>query len=108
MLICIAVAATGVALFWAAPVLPLAGVGLAVTGLGVALLYPTTVSRTVAAWPHASDRAAARAALASGVAVGGAPLVLARLADLTGLRAAYLVVPLLLAALTARTLAART
>jgi MFS family permease len=108
MLICIAVAATGFALFWAAPVLPLAGVGLAVTGLGVALLYPTTVSRTVAAWPHASDRAAARAALASGVAVGGAPLVLARLADLTGLRAAYLVVPLLLAALTARTLAART
>ena len=63
-------------------VLPLAGVGLAVTGLGVALLYPTTVSRTVAAWPHAPDRAAARAALASGVAIGGAPFVLARLADL--------------------------
>ena len=107
MLVCTAVAAAGFAIFWLAPVLPLAGFGLAVTGLGVALLYPTTVSRTVAAWPHAPDRAAARAALASGVAIGGAPFVLARLADLVGLRAAYLVVPLLLAALAIRTLAAR-
>jgi MFS family permease len=108
MLACSAIAAAGFALFWSAPVLPLAAAGLAVTGLGVALLYPTTVSRTVAAWPHAPDRAAARAALASGAAIGGAPVVLARLADLTGLRLAYLIVPVLLAALTARTLAART
>jgi fucose permease len=107
MLVCAAVAAAGFAVFWSAPSLPVAGAGLAVTGLGVALLYPTTVSRTVAAWPHAPDRAAARAALASGVAIGGAPFVLAHLADLTGLRTAYLVVPLLLAALVVRTLAAR-
>jgi MFS family permease len=107
MLLCTGVAAAGFAIFWLAPVLPVAGVGLAVTGLGVALLYPTTVSRTVAAWPHAPDRAAARGALASGVAIGGAPFVLARLADLVGLRAAYLVVPLLLAALATRTIAAR-
>jgi MFS family permease len=106
MLVCTAVAASGFLVFWAAPMLPLAGVGLAVTGLGVALLYPTTVSRTVAAWPHAPDRAAARGALASGVAIGGAPFVLAHLADLVGLRAAYLVVPVLLAALAVRTLAA--
>ncbi|MGI5226554.1 MFS transporter [Actinoallomurus sp. CA-142502] len=107
MLVCVAVAAAGFAVFWTAPDLLLAGAGLLVTGLGVALLYPTTVSRTVAAWPHAPDRAAARAALASGVAIGGAPFVLAHLADLIGLRIAYLVVPLLLAALVARTLAAR-
>jgi MFS family permease len=107
MLSCIGVAAVGFLMFWSAPVLPLAAVGLAVTGLGVALLYPTTVSRTVAAWPHAHDRAAARAALASGIAIGGAPFVLARLADLTGLRAAYLIVPVLLAALAIRTLTAR-
>jgi MFS family permease len=108
MLLCVAVAGAGFLLFWSAPMLPLAAVGLAVAGLGVALLYPTTVSRTIAAWPHAPDRAAARAALASGVAIGGAPFVLARLADLTGLRAAYLVVPVLLVALAARTLTART
>jgi MFS family permease len=107
MLVCAAIAGAGFALFWSAPVLPLAGAGLALTGLGVALLYPTTVSRTVAAWPHAPDRAAARAALASGVAIGGAPFVLARLADWTGLRAAYLVVPVLLLALVARAVAAR-
>jgi MFS family permease len=107
MLCCIAVAGTGFVLFWAAPVLPLAAAGLAIAGLGVALLYPTTVSRTITAWPHAPDRAAARAALASGVAIGGAPFVLARLADLTGLRAAYLIVPVLLIALMVRTLTAR-
>ncbi|MDN3358907.1 MFS transporter [Actinomadura sp. DC4] len=106
-LICIGVAGAGFVIFWSAPVLSLAAVGLAVAGLGVALLYPTTVSRTIAAWPHAPDRAAARAALASGVAIGGAPFVLARLADLTGLRAAYLIVPVLLIALAAHTLTAR-
>src|SRR5262249_8738073 len=75
MLVCVAVAAAGFVLFWSAPWLALAGAGLALTGLGVALMYPTTVSRTVAAWPHAPDRAAARAALASGLAIGGAPFV---------------------------------
>jgi MFS family permease len=89
-------AAAGFAVFWAAPTLALAGVGLLLAGLGVALLYPATVSRAVAAWPHAPDRAAARAALASGLAIGGAPYLLARLADATGLRPAYLLVPVLL------------
>jgi MFS family permease len=107
ILVCTAVAAAGFVIFWSAPVLPLAGVGLAIAGLGVALLYPTTVARTVAAWPHAPDLAAARAALASGVAIGGAPFALAGLADLIGLRTAYLVVPLLLAALAIRATTAR-
>ena len=96
------VAAAGFAVFWAAATLPLAGAGLLLAGLGVALLYPTTVSRVVAAWPQAPDRAAARAALASGLAIGGAPYLLARLADGVGLRQAYLVVPVLLLALAAR------
>ncbi len=107
MLICIGVAAVGFAVFWSAPVLALSALGLAVAGSGVALLYPTTVSRTIAAWPHAPNRAAARAALASGLAIGGAPFLLAHLADQFGLRWAYLIVPVLLLALTVRTLAAR-
>jgi MFS family permease len=94
-------AAVGFAVFWAVPTLALAGAGLLVAGLGLALLYPATVSRAVAAWPHAPDRAAARAALASGLAIGGAPYLLARLADTTGLRPAYLLVPLLLLGLAA-------
>lgn len=107
LLTCTAIAAVGFALFWAAPTLPLAGVGLGVAGLGVALLYPTTVSRTVAAWPHAPDKAAARAAMASGVAIGGAPFLLARLSDTVSLRTAYLIVPALLIALAVRSVTAR-
>ncbi|WP_433182541.1 MFS transporter [Actinoallomurus sp. CA-150999] len=107
MLTCVAVAGGGFALFWAAPSLPLSGAGLAVAGLGVALLYPATVSRTVAAWPHAPDKAAARAAMASGLAIGGAPFLLARLSDTVSLRTAYLIVPALLIALAVRSVAAR-
>lgn len=97
------VAAAGFALFWSAPTLVVAAAGLAVTGLGVALLYPTIVSLVVATWPAAPDRAAARAALASGLAIGVTPFLLGRLSDAIGLRTAYLIVPALLVVLAART-----
>ncbi|MHB8588304.1 MAG: MFS transporter [Candidatus Dormibacteraceae bacterium] len=99
---CTACATAGFALFWAAPTLALAGAGLLLAGLGVALLYPTTVSRVLAAWPQATYRAAARAALASGIAIGGAPFLLAQLSDAIGLRAAFLIVPALLVVLAVR------
>jgi predicted MFS family arabinose efflux permease len=102
VLLCAAVAGAGFAIFWSAPSLSVAAAGLLVAGLGVALLYPTTVSRVVAAWPHAPDRAAARAALASGVAIGGAPFVLAQMSDATGLRTAFLIVPVMLLVLATR------
>jgi MFS family permease len=108
VLACCAVALFGFGLFWASPWLATSALGLLVAGAGIALLYPVTLARLVAAWPHAQDRAAARGALASGMAIGIAPLVLARLADEAGLRAAYLVVPallLLLVVQAARTLA---
>lgn len=102
-----AVAAIGFGVFWASPTLALAAAGLAVTGLGIALLYPTTVSRVVAAWPQAPDRAAARSVLASGLAIGVAPFVLGRLSDTTGLRTAYLIVPALLLLMALRGVQAR-
>jgi fucose permease len=102
VLACVAGATAGFALFWAAPTLALAAAGLLVAGLAVALLYPTTVSRVVGAWPQAPDRAAARAALASGLAIGGAPFLLAQLSDAIGLRAAFLIVPALLLVLAFR------
>lgn len=102
MLTCIAVAAVGFGIFWSSPALALSAAGLVVTGLGVALLYPTTVGRLVAAWPHAPDQASARAALGSGVAIGAAPFLLGRLSDAVGLRGAYLIVPVLLALLMLR------
>ena len=102
MLACSGVATAGFVLFWGAPNVVLAAAGLLVAGLGVALLYPTTVSRVVAVWPHAPDRAAARAALASGLAIGVAPFLLARLSDVISLRLAYLIVPALLLVLAVR------
>jgi MFS family permease len=102
ILACIAAALAGFALFWAAPNLTFAAAGLLVTGLGVALLYPTTVSRVIAAWPQAPDRASARAALGSGLAIGIAPFLLAQLSDRIGLRTAFLIVPVLLLVLAVR------
>ncbi|MBC6460837.1 MFS transporter [Actinomadura sp. HBU206391] len=89
-------ATAGFALFWAggAPVASIAG--LAVTGLGVALLYPVALAQTLAAWPSDPSRAAARCALASGVAIGAAPVLLGTLADAADLRVAVLLTPSLL------------
>ncbi|HXJ48234.1 MAG TPA: MFS transporter [Candidatus Acidoferrum sp.] len=101
-LTCAATAFAGFALFWAAPTLTLAAAGLLVTGLGVGLLYPTTVSRVIAAWPQAPDRASARAALGSGLAIGVAPFLLAQASDAIGLRLAFLIVPVLLLVLAVR------
>ncbi len=99
ILVACGVAVTGFAAFWAWPDVVGAAIGLLVAGGGIALLYPAGMARVVAAWPNDRDRAAARAALASGVAIGGAPFLLAALSDAFGLRAAYLIVPGLLIAL---------
>ncbi|TDC46886.1 MFS transporter [Actinomadura sp. KC345] len=96
-----AVGVAGFAVLWTAPA-PFAVAGLLVVGLGVALLYPVILAQALAAWPSQPVRAAARCALASGVAIGVAPLVLGTLADLTTLRAAVFVVPALLLALLVR------
>jgi fucose permease len=102
ILACTAGATAGFALFWAAPTLIFAAAGLLMAGLGVGLLYPTTLSRVVGAGPRAPDRAAARAALASGIAIGGAPFLLAQMSDVAGLRTAFLIVPGLLLVLAIR------
>jgi fucose permease len=100
----IGLAAVGFALFWSVPLLVVAAFGLLVTGFGIAMLYPTLVSLLIATWPQAPDQAAARAALASGLAIGVTPFLLGRLSDAIGLRAAYLIVPGLLVVLTVRSL----
>jgi fucose permease len=96
------IAMAGFAAFWAGPDLLVAAIGLVVLGGGIALLYPVTVAMVVAAWPARPDAAAGRAALASALAVGGAPLALAGVAEVVGLRPAYLLVPALLGLLFGR------
>ncbi|URM98845.1 MFS transporter [Actinomadura madurae] len=91
----------GFAILWTSPA-PVAVAGLLVTGLGVALLYPVILGQALAAWASQPVRAAARCALASGVAIGVAPLVLGTLADFTTLRAAVFVAPALLVVLLVR------
>ena len=97
------VTAVGFAIFWFAPLPPIAGLGLLVTGLGVALLYPLSISRALAAWPTDPDRASARGALASGLAFGIAPFVLGLVAERADLRTAFLIVPGLLVIVVANT-----
>jgi fucose permease len=96
-----AVGIAGFAVLWTSPA-PVAVAGLLVAGLGVALLYPVILGQALAAWPAQPVRAAARCALASGVAIGVAPLALGTLADLTTLRAAVFVAPALLLVLLVR------
>ena len=94
-------ATAGFALLWAVDRPLVAAAGLLLAGLGVALLYPVALAEALAAWPDA-ERAAARCALASGLAIGAAPLLLGALADTIGLRGAFLLTPLLLLAVLAR------
>lgn len=67
------VAAAGFALLWAVGDPAIAAAGLFLAGLGIALLYPVTLAEALAAWPANPSHAAARCALASGLAIGAAP-----------------------------------
>ena len=90
------VAAAGFLMFWITKnVLP-GLVGLFVTGLGVASLYPLILSLAIGTANNSTVQASARATLASGTAILALPLVLGRLADMVGIRQAYGVVAMLL------------
>jgi fucose permease len=92
------VAGAGFALFWAARWAPVSVPALALTGLGVGLLYPVTIALALGAVTGRRDTASARATLGSGVAIALAPFLLAALADASGLVVAYGMVPALLLA----------
>jgi fucose permease len=97
VLISILLASAGFLAYWLAARPWLAEVGLFVTGLGVASLYPLLLSLAIGAAGGKTVQASARATLASGAAILTLPLVLGRLADAVGIRLAYGVVILLLA-----------
>lgn len=90
---------SGFVLFWTGGSALAGMAGLAVTGLGVASLYPVILSIAIGAAGEKEAQASARATLASGTAVLLLPLVLGRLADLAGLKTAYGLVAVLFAAL---------
>ena len=90
------IAAAGFLIYWTAAS-PLFGMlGLLVTGLGVASLYPLILSLAIGAARPGTVQASAFSSLASGVAIFSLPLVLGRLADAVGIHGAYILVLLLL------------
>ena len=93
----LAIAAVGFLLYWVFSSATLSLTGLFLIGLGIANLYPITLSLAIGAAPGRSDTASARATLVVGAAIMLAPLALGALADALGLRAAHGVVPALLA-----------
>jgi predicted MFS family arabinose efflux permease len=89
LLVSLGVCLFGFLFFWLSihPVLSI--MGLCLAGLGVSNLFPLAMTLAVGSAPHQSDLASARISLAVGLAGGGAPLGLGRLADQVGLQAAY-------------------
>jgi predicted MFS family arabinose efflux permease len=93
----LAVAGAGFGIFWLSTSPVPAFAGLFVAGLGIALLFPLGVALAIAASQGRPDLATARGGLAAGLAIGSGPFALGALADLVGTRAAFLLVPVLLA-----------
>lgn len=92
----IVLAGAGFLLFWQAGSVALVLLGLFITGLGVASLYPLILALAIGAAHNNADQASARTTLASGTAILILPLVLGRLADAVGIQLAYVVVAFLL------------
>jgi fucose permease len=92
----ILLAIAGFLVYWTTTSAVVGMVGLFLTGLGVASLYPLILSMAIAAANGNTVQAGARATLASGTAILVLPLVLGRVADAAGIRPAYGVVAVLL------------
>jgi MFS family permease len=88
----------GFVAFWLTGDLAVALAGLFVTGLGVANLYPLSLSLALAAAPGHTDVANAQGQLVGGVVSLVAPLALGALADAVGLGTAFVIVPVLVVA----------
>ena len=85
LFVSLAVTGAGFLVFWLGRAAPASAVGLVVAGLGVANLYPITLSLAMESAPQQLDQASARASLASGTAIIALPLLLGRIADRVGI-----------------------
>ncbi len=86
------IAGAGFLVYWSALTPWLGLVGVFITGIGVASLYPLTLSMALGAAGGQTVQASTRAGLASGIAILLLPLILGRVADGVGIRLAYLLV----------------
>lgn len=92
------VAGAGALVLWAAPIPAIAGVGLALGGLGIALAFPVTSSLALVYAAHAPVRAGAQLNLSWGLAILGAPLLLGIAASAVSVTAAWALTVTLLGA----------
>jgi fucose permease len=86
----------GFVIFWRAPGANQALLGLLLTGLGIANLYPLILTQALHIAGGEADLASTRATLASGTAILLLPLLLGGIADDIGLRSAYGIVAVLI------------
>lgn len=96
LLIAFGITLIGFPIFWLGPIAPLNIAGLFVAGLGVANLFPLTLSVAVGVAPRQADAASSRISLGIGLAILVAPLSLGWVADQLDIQNAYGLVVLLL------------
>lgn len=89
LLIALGITLVGFPLFWLARLPLLNVIGLFITGLGIANLYPLTLSLAIGMAAEQANKASARASLGVGTALLSAPLLLGWLADRLSLQTAY-------------------
>jgi len=94
MLIMMAIVLVGFPLYWLRTSVPLAFLGLALCGFGSANFYPLGLSIALGHAPGNAAKASSLAPVASGSAIGLAPLLLGRLADATDMRLALWYIPI--------------
>lgn len=102
-----AIAAAGFMVFWAGTTPPVIVPGLFITGFGIAAFFPMLLTLGIETVPTRPDTAAARTSIAAGLSVMVAPLALGAIADASGIRPAYGVVPGMFAAVALLTLLGR-
>lgn len=86
----------GFLIFWLAPNSTINVIGLFIAGLGVANMYPLTLSAALGVVPNQVGLAASRMNMATGTAGLCAPLLLGGIADRAGIYQAYAVVAVML------------
>jgi MFS family permease len=91
LVVSIALALFGFSIFWLAPETDMRLVGLSITGLGVANLWPLTLTTATALAANATDLANARMSLSASLSTLLAPQILGSLADSVGIQNAILV-----------------
>ena len=99
LLAALGITLAGFPLFWLSRLPWLNILGLFITGLGIANLYPLTLSVAIGLAPDQSNQASARVSMGVGTALLTAPLLLGWLADRLSLQLAYgMVIVLMIAA----------